>query len=151
MSKFQYFIIWKHKANTPGLTPFSHSEQVKGEIALKDWETNMEEGKKLSRDAKEACLEALSSVNKKLIEFEGNNINQIDLIKINELLVNPSLQYQITVQEVNKIQENFPLMEKNMFAFELNERIEPSIFVVALMDMCTQFNEQRKASVVGRK
>ena len=92
-------------------------------MALKAWETNLEEGKKLSIDAKEAFLEALSSVNKKLIEFEGNNIsealgqieiemnqqsskknkeniyssiqqmNHIDLLKINELLVNPSLQY----------------------------------------------------------
>ena len=80
----------------------------------------MEEGKKLSRDVKEACLEALSSLNKKLIEFEGNNISealgqieiemnqqssrknkeatqeatqemsQIDLLKINEWLVNLS-------------------------------------------------------------
>jgi hypothetical protein len=78
-------------------------------------------------------------------------MNQIDLLKINELLVNPSLQYQITVQEVNKIQEKLPLVQKKMFSFELNEKIEPSRFVVALMDMCTQFNEKRKASVAGRK
>ena len=45
-------------------------------MALKAWETNLEEGKKLARDAKEACLEALSSINKKLIEFEGNNISE---------------------------------------------------------------------------
>jgi hypothetical protein len=131
-SKFQEFIIWRQKANIPGLTPFSHYEQVKGEMALKVWETNMEERKKLARDAKEACLETLSSVNKKLIEFEENNIsealgqieiemnqensrknkeniqssiqqmNQIDLLKINELLVNPNLQYQITAQEVKE-------------------------------------------------
>ena len=80
----------------------------------------MEEGKKIVIDVKEACLEALSSINKNLIEFEGNNIlealgqidiemNQqssrknkenthvniqemrhIDLLKINEWLVNPS-------------------------------------------------------------
>ena len=70
-----------------------------------------------------------------MIEFEGNNISealgqikiemnqqsfrrnkentqasiqemsQIDLLKINEWLVNPSSLYQVTVQEVNKIQE----------------------------------------------
>jgi hypothetical protein len=80
----------------------------------------LEQGKKLARDVKEACLEALSSLNKKLIEFDGNNIsealrkieiemnqqnsrknkedtqaviqgiNQIDLLEINEWLVNPS-------------------------------------------------------------
>ena len=72
-------------------------------------------------------------MNKKLIAFEGNNISEalgqikiemnqqssrknkentqaviremshIDLLKINEWLVNPSSQYQVTVQEVNKI------------------------------------------------
>jgi hypothetical protein len=49
------------------------------------------------------------------------------------------------------MQEKLPLVEKKMFAFELNEKIEPSRFVVALMDMCTQFNEERKASASGRK
>jgi hypothetical protein len=38
-----------------------------------------------------------------------------------------------------------------MFAFELNERIEPSRFVVALMDRCTQCIEQGKPIIAGRK
>jgi hypothetical protein len=49
---------------------------VKDEMALKFWETNLEQRKKLSKEENEACLEALSSVNKKLIEFEGNNISE---------------------------------------------------------------------------
>jgi len=64
-SKFQEFIIWRQKSNIFGLAPFSHYEQVKGKITLKVWETNLEQSKKLSREAKEVCLEALSSVNKK--------------------------------------------------------------------------------------
>jgi hypothetical protein len=137
-SKFQEVMIWKQRDNIPGLTPLSHSEQVRGEMALKSWETNLEEGKKLVKDVKEACLEALSSINKNMIEFEGNNISealgqieiemnhqssrknnennqeaiqqmsQIDLLEINGWLVNPSSQYQVTVQEVNKIQEKLP-------------------------------------------
>jgi hypothetical protein len=78
-------------------------------------------------------------------------MSQIDLLKINEWLVNLSSQFQVTVQEVNKIQEKLPQIHKNMFAFELNGRIEPSRFVVALMDKCTQCIEQGKASVAGRK
>jgi hypothetical protein len=62
------------KVNALDFPLLSYSEQVKGEMALKAWETNMGEGKKLSREAKEACLDALSPLNKKLIEFEGNNI-----------------------------------------------------------------------------
>jgi hypothetical protein len=45
-------------------------------MALKSWETNMEERKKLVKYVKEACLEALSSINKQLIEFEGNSISE---------------------------------------------------------------------------
>jgi hypothetical protein len=51
-------------------------EAKRCEMALKASETNLGEGKKLARDVKEACLEALSSINKKLIEFEGNNISE---------------------------------------------------------------------------
>jgi hypothetical protein len=107
-------------------------------MSLKYWETNLGESKKLARDVKEACLEALSALNKKRIEFEGSNISeelgqieieinqqssrknkettqaaiqemiQIHLLKINEWLVNPSSLYQVTVQEVNKINEKLP-------------------------------------------
>ena len=78
-------------------------------------------------------------------------MNDIDFLKINELLVKPNLQYQITTQEVKKIQEKLPLVQKKMFAFELNEKIDPSSFVVALMDIYSQFNEQRKESASGSK
>ena len=78
-------------------------------------------------------------------------MDQIDLLKINELLVKPNLEYQITTQEVKKIQEKLPLVQKKVFSFELNENIEPSRFVIVLMKMCTQFNEQSKASTSGTK
>jgi hypothetical protein len=38
-----------------------------------------------------------------------------------------------------------------MFSFELNERIETSRFMVALMDRCTQCIEHGKESVARRK
>jgi hypothetical protein len=43
---------------------------------LKSYETNLEEGKKLSREVKEDFLKALSSLNKNLIDFKGNNISE---------------------------------------------------------------------------
>ena len=55
-SKFQEFIVWRQKINVPGLAPFSQYEQIKGEMALKVLETNIEESKRLSREAKEVCL-----------------------------------------------------------------------------------------------
>jgi hypothetical protein len=56
---------------------------VKGEMALKVWETNLEESKKLVGEAKETCLNTLSSVETKLVEFEGNDISKaLGLIEI---------------------------------------------------------------------
>jgi hypothetical protein len=40
---------------------------------------------------------------------------------VNDLLVKPSLQHQITQQAVVKIQEKLPLVHKKDFSFELNE------------------------------
>jgi hypothetical protein len=52
---------------------------------------------------------------------------------------------------VNKIQEKLPQIQKKMFSFELNERIEPLRFMVELMDRCTQCIEEGKVSVARRK
>jgi hypothetical protein len=92
-----------------------------------------------------------SRKNKESIQSIIQQMNQIDFLKINELLLKPSLQHQITAQTVMKIQEKLPLVQKKVFSFELNENIEPSRFVIALMEMCTQFNEQSKASTSGTK
>ena len=89
-------------------------------MALKVQETNLEERKRFSREVKEAFLEEFSPLDKKIIDFEGSNIlealgkidiemnqhnsrkrkeetlatiqemSQIDLLKINKWLVNPS-------------------------------------------------------------
>jgi hypothetical protein len=116
-------------------------------MALKVWETNLEESKIFSREVKEAFLEALSSLEKKLIDFEGSNISealgqidiemnqhnsrknkeetleaiqemsQVDLLKINKWLVNPSSQFQATTQEVKRIQENLASGRKEIIHF----------------------------------
>ena len=89
-------------------------------MTLKVWETNLEETKKLAREAKDAFLNTMSAVEMELVEFKGNDISetlkqigiekikessrknkesiqsiiqhikQIDLLKINEMLVKPS-------------------------------------------------------------
>jgi hypothetical protein len=139
-SKFQEVLILMQKDNVPDFPLLSYSEQLRGEMALKVWETNLEERKRFSREVKEACLEALSSLNKRLIDFEGSNISealgkieiemnqqnsrkskeetlaaiqemsQIDLLKINKWLVNPSSQFQATVsrseQDPRKVASN---------------------------------------------
>ena len=112
--------------NFPDLAPFSQYEHMKGEIILKVWETNLEERNKLAREVKEACINALVAFESDLVEFKGDaifdtlgqieieknkenskknkegiqntiqQVNQIDLQKIDELLVKPNLQHQVT-------------------------------------------------------
>ena len=76
---------------------------------------------------------------------------QIYLLKINKWLVSPSSQFQDTAQEVKRIQEKLPRVERKLFTFEVNETIEPSRFVVELLDRCNQCIEHRKVSIAGRK
>jgi hypothetical protein len=64
------------KDNVPDFPLLSHSEQLKGEMALKAWETNLKERKRFARVVKEACLEALSSLNKGMIDLKGSNISE---------------------------------------------------------------------------
>jgi hypothetical protein len=52
----------------------SASEQLRGDMAMKVWETNFVERKRLAREVKDAFPKALSSLDKNLIDFEGSNI-----------------------------------------------------------------------------
>jgi len=45
-------------------------------MALKVWDFFLAESKRLAREVKDACLEVLSSLDKRLIDFEGSNISE---------------------------------------------------------------------------
>jgi hypothetical protein len=179
-SKFQEFIVWRQKINVPGIAPFSRYEQIKGEMDLKFWETNLEESNKLAREGKESCLNTLLVVELEMAEFNSSvipdtlgqieierskenskknrervqsaiqQVDHVDLQMINDMLVKPSLQHQVTAQVVVKIQEKLPLVHKKVFTFELNANVKPSKFVVALMELHAQLKDQKKPSMFAR-
>jgi hypothetical protein len=135
---------------------------------LNVWETNLVERKIFAREVHEACLEAISSLDKGLLDVEGNTLsealgqidieknqynyrtskeeamttiqqmNQIDLIQINKWIVNPSLQLHVTSSREKKIQERFPQVEKKLYIFEANEATKPFGLVVQLVSRCIQ-------------
>jgi hypothetical protein len=180
-AKFQEAIILAQKDNVPNFPRLSPSEQIRGDMALKVWEMNLAESKRLSLEVKDAFQEVLSSLDKKLIDFEGSSIvealgqiniemnqhnyrknkeetlaaiqemSQIDLLKINKWLVDPSSQSQAIAQEVKRIQGNLPQVERKLYTFEVNEMIEPSRLVVEFLNRCNQCIEHGKESTVGRK
>ena len=65
-----------HKDNVYDFPELSPSEQLRGDMALKVWETNLVERKILDMEVKDAFLEAFSSLDKNIIEFEGSNISE---------------------------------------------------------------------------
>jgi hypothetical protein len=67
--RFQEAIILVHKDNAPDFSLLFPSEQLRGDMALKVWETNLAERKRLSREVKDGFQEALSSLDKRLIDF----------------------------------------------------------------------------------
>jgi hypothetical protein len=74
-SKFQELIVWKQNLNIPGFVPFSEIEQLKGEMALKSWENNLEESKRLAKEEKTACLNALLAVDVEMKEIDLDDVH----------------------------------------------------------------------------
>ena len=64
------------KENVPNFLLLSTFEQLRGDMTLMVWETNMVERKIFSREVTEAFLQALSSLDKGIIDFEGSNISE---------------------------------------------------------------------------
>jgi hypothetical protein len=75
-AKFQEAILLVPKDDVSEVPRLSLSEQTRGDIILKAWETNLAESKRLAREVNEACLEALSSLDKGLLDVEGNTISE---------------------------------------------------------------------------
>jgi hypothetical protein len=78
-------------------------------------------------------------------------MSQIYLLKINKWLVSPSSQFQATTQEVKRIQEKMPQVERKLFTFEVNKTIELSRFLVELFDRCNQCIEHGKSIIARSK
>jgi hypothetical protein len=84
------------------------------------------------------------------VQSDTQQVDLVDLQMINDMFVKPSLQHQVTTQAVVKIQEKLPLVQKKVFAFELNANVEPYKFVVALMELHAQLNDPKKTTTSVR-
>jgi hypothetical protein len=84
-AKFQEAILIATKDEVAEVPRLSLSEQTRGDIILKTWETNLAERKRLAREVNKACEEALSSLDKGLLDVERDSISealgQIDIVK----------------------------------------------------------------------
>jgi hypothetical protein len=82
-SKLHELIVWKKNLSILGFVPFSEIEQLKGEMALKSWENNLEESKILSKEAKIVCLNALLVVDVEMAEIDLSGVHSsIGIIEV---------------------------------------------------------------------
>jgi hypothetical protein len=63
----------------------------------------------------------------------------------------PKFTVPALTQEVKRIKERLPQVEKKLYIFEVNETIEPSKIVVEFLDRCNQCIEHGKESTVVRR
>jgi hypothetical protein len=69
-AKFQEAILIAAKDEVAKVLRLSLSEQTRGDIILKAWETKFIETKILAREVNKSCEEQLSSLNKGLLDIE---------------------------------------------------------------------------------
>ena len=55
----------------------SISKQTIGDIILKTWESNIDEGRKMVKEVKEYCEEVFCSLNKELLGLDKEDISRI--------------------------------------------------------------------------
>ena len=150
-------------------------------MAIKTWENNLEESKILAKETKVACLNNLLVVDVKIDDIDLGDVhsiigtlnvnekredlkknrekdkyviqqmNQVNLQILNHFLVKHNLQCQSTQQAMVRVQNNLPLVHRKAFNFQLNVNIEPPKFVVALLNMHTQYKDQHKIVASMRK
>jgi hypothetical protein len=85
----------------------SLSEQNRGNIILKAWETNLAKSKRLAREVNKYCEEALSSLDKWLLDVEGDSIlealGQIDIAKNQHNSKTNKEEARTTIQQMKQI------------------------------------------------
>jgi hypothetical protein len=101
-AKFQEAFLIASKDYIEEVPRLSLSEQTRGDIILKSWETNLVERKILAKEVNKDCEEALSSLDKGLLDVEGNSISEalrkIDISKNQHNSKTSKEESRITIQ-----------------------------------------------------
>jgi DNA repair exonuclease SbcCD nuclease subunit len=144
---FQEAVVSSAKEGVAMASRLFVSEQTRGDIILKTWESSIAESRKMAKEVKESCEEAFHSLNKESLgldkedrsgvlgqiditkhqhdiktnmeeaQAEISQIKQVDIIQINRWLVKPSLQLQSIVSEDRRMEERLPQLENKLYIF----------------------------------
>ena len=89
-SKFQELIGWRKSLNIPWFVHVSKIEKIKKEIALKSWENNLEESKRIAKEENKYYLDVLLAIDSEMAKIDISNIHafigQVEIEKRKENL-----------------------------------------------------------------
>jgi hypothetical protein len=144
---FQEVVISSAREGSTMVSGLSISEKTIGDIILKTWESNIDEGRKMAKEVKYSCEEFFYSLNKELLgldkedssgilgqidiakhhldiktnmeeaQVEISQIKHVDIAQIDIWLVKPNLQLQYIISEDRRMEERLPQLEKKLYIF----------------------------------
>jgi hypothetical protein len=146
----------------------SVTEQIKGDIMLKVWETNMSESKKIVKEIKDDCEGILDSLDKQALGIEKDDcseslgqiniekqqldckeglkkiqteilqLKEIDVNLINRWLVQPSLKLQAIKFSDQGFEDRFPKVQRKFYLFETKDLPTPPRNFVHFLEKCIE-------------
>jgi hypothetical protein len=173
---FQKAVASSSKEEIGKTQKLSISEQVKGDIMIKVWETKLAEYKRITREVNEdcqgifdlferdslnigtdGCSGLLGEVNiaKHQLKFreeleekkaEISNIKLINITEINKWMVTSSLRLKTVKFTERMIESRLPELQRRFFSFEANEIPEAPRILVNFLGKCVQCVEAEKGS-----
>jgi len=101
-----------------------------GDVHSIIWNINVNEKKKELKKSREKDKDIIQQM------------TQVNFHILNHFLVKHNLQCQITQQVATIVQNHLPLVHRKAFNLELNVNTYPLKFVVALLNLHTQYKDQ---------
>jgi hypothetical protein len=76
-TNFQEAVVSSTREGVSMVSRLSVLEQIRGDIILKTWETNIVESKRMDKEVKEACEESFHSLDKESLGLGKDNISEV--------------------------------------------------------------------------
>jgi hypothetical protein len=175
-NSFQKIITSLQKEEAGKLQKLSISEQLKGDVMIKVWETKLEEYKRITKEVNEDCQKIFNVIEKdsaqigtddfsKLlgeIDFnryqlktkeeleekkaEISNIKMVNMAEIEKLMIASSSKLEKIKSTEKTIATQLPGLQRSFFSFEANEVPEAPKVLVNFLEKYVQDIEADKGS-----
>jgi hypothetical protein len=159
----------------------SVTEQIRGDIMLKAWETNIVENKKIVKEIKDDCEGIFDSLDKQALGLERNDfsrilghinivkqqlyykessqevqaeISQLSEINTNQIdkwLIQPNLKPQV-IRSVDKVfEDQLPKIQRNFYLFETKDLLTPPRIFVHFLEKCVECIASKEGESSAKK